>query len=161
MTGLTFRSPAIRRAHVEAVRAAAGEHQRRLSWGRRRIEAWRTQALRALLRHAVERSSFYRERLGGFEVDRVTPEGLRALPTTSKREVMERWDEVVTVPDIRRAGVERFLAQQTSFDYLADRYQAFESGGSSGIRGVYVWDWEVLRYRGEPRFPLRGSRRTV
>ena len=34
------------------------------------------------------------------------------------------------------------LAQQRWFSYTPGGLQVFSSGGSSGVRGVYVWDWE-------------------
>ena len=34
------------------------------------------------------------------------------------------------------------LADQRWFSYTPGGLQVFSSGGSSGVRGVYVWDWE-------------------
>jgi phenylacetate-coenzyme A ligase PaaK-like adenylate-forming protein len=139
-----FASPQVRRAHVEAVRAAMPEHQRRLAWSRAEIEQEQTRALRALLRHAQSHSAFYRDRLDWLDVDAVTPGELASLPVTTKSDLMARWDDVVTVPSLRRAQLEEFIAGQSELDYHADRYQVFESGGSSGVRGIYVWDWEFF-----------------
>jgi phenylacetate-CoA ligase len=163
LTALTFRSPETRHAHLEAIRQAAPEHQRRLRWSRDEIEGWQTTALHRLLRHAAGRSRFYRERLEGVDLDRVTPAELDTLPSTTKHDLMERWDDVVTAPGLRRADVESFLAGQTSFDYLEGRYQVFESGGSSGIRGVYVWDWDffVTTANLAFRYEIRDSRSHV
>jgi phenylacetate-coenzyme A ligase PaaK-like adenylate-forming protein len=139
-----FASPEPRRTHVEAIRSAVGEHQRRLAWGRAEIEREQTRALRDLLRHASTHSAFYRERLEGFELETASPATLAALPVTRKPELMERWDDVVTDPALRRSKLEAFIERQTAFDYYADRYQVFESGGSSGVRGIYVWDWDFF-----------------
>src|SRR6185437_13575012 len=43
---------------------------------------------------------------------------------------------------LNRAGAERILAEQQWFSYTAGDQQIFSSGGSSGVRGVYVWDWQ-------------------
>jgi len=139
-----FGSPEARRAHVEAVRAAMPEHQRRLAWSRAEIDAEQTRALRALLRHARSHSAFYRERLDGLDLESATAGDLGALPVTTKSDLMSRWDDVVTAPSLRRAQLEEFLAAQSELDYYAGRYQVFESGGSSGVRGIYVWDWEFF-----------------
>jgi phenylacetate-coenzyme A ligase PaaK-like adenylate-forming protein len=120
------------------------EHQRRLDWTRAEIEEEQTRALRALLRHAGAHSAFYRERLDGLDVDAATPGELAVLPVTTKADLMARWDDVVTVPSLRRAQLEEFIAGQSRFDYYAERYQVFESGGSSGVRGIYVWDWQFF-----------------
>lgn len=132
----------IRAVHLTAARAAVPEHQERLGWTREQIQAEQDRALRALVRHAVARSAFYRERLAGIDVDRVTTADLPSLPPTTKAELMAHWDDVVTEPDLRRAELERFVGDQTEFGYYADRYLVFESGGSSGVRGLYVWDWD-------------------
>jgi phenylacetate-CoA ligase len=59
-----------------------------------------------------------------------------------KQEAQDHWDAIVTTPDIDRTRAERVLAQQRWFSYTTAGYQVFSSGGSSGVRGVYVWDWE-------------------
>jgi phenylacetate-coenzyme A ligase PaaK-like adenylate-forming protein len=69
---------------------------------------------------------------------------LARLPPMNKGEAQERWDEIVTVPDLDRAGAERILAEQTWFSYTPQGEQVFSSGGSSGVRGVYLWDWDLF-----------------
>ena len=39
---------------------------------------------------------------------------------------------------------ERVLTEQTWFSYTRHDQQVFSSGGSSGVRGVYVWDWQFF-----------------
>ena len=59
-----------------------------------------------------------------------------------KQEAQDGWDGIVTVPGIDRAGAERVLADQRWFSYTPSDLQVFNSGGSSGVRGVYLWGWE-------------------
>ena len=59
-----------------------------------------------------------------------------------KQEVQDNWDAIVTTPDIDQSGAERVLAQQQWFSYTPTGLQVFSSGGSSGVRGVYIWDWQ-------------------
>jgi phenylacetate-coenzyme A ligase PaaK-like adenylate-forming protein len=61
-----------------------------------------------------------------------------------KQEAQDEWDAITTVSDINRARAERILAEQPWFSYTPSGYQVFSSGGSSGVRGVYVWDWELF-----------------
>jgi phenylacetate-coenzyme A ligase PaaK-like adenylate-forming protein len=61
-----------------------------------------------------------------------------------KREAQDEWDAIITVSDINRARAERILAEQPWFSYTPSGHQVFSSGGSSGVRGVYVWDWELF-----------------
>jgi phenylacetate-coenzyme A ligase PaaK-like adenylate-forming protein len=61
----------------------------------------------------------------------------------TKREAQDEWDAIVTAPELDRAGAERILATQKWFSYTPSGQQVFSSGGSSGVRGVYVWDWQL------------------
>jgi phenylacetate-coenzyme A ligase PaaK-like adenylate-forming protein len=62
----------------------------------------------------------------------------------SKREAQDEWDAIVTAPGLDRAGAERILAEESWFSYTPSGEQVFSSGGSSGVRGVYVWDWQLF-----------------
>ena len=59
----------------------------------------------------------------------------------TKQDAQDDWDDIVTDRGLSRQRVERILAEQQWFSYTPDDYQVFSSGGSSGVRGVYVWDW--------------------
>lgn len=63
--------------------------------------------LRVLLRHVVAHSAFYRDKNCGIDIERCA---LSDLPTTTKAEMMERFDDLVTDPEVRRAEFERFVA---------------------------------------------------
>jgi phenylacetate-CoA ligase len=84
----------------------------------------------------------------------------------SKREAQDEWDAIVAEPGLSRAGAERILAEQAWFSYSPAGQQVFSSGGSSGVRGVYIWDWHLfvtldrlawrMQAREEFRSPHRG-----
>jgi phenylacetate-CoA ligase len=132
----------LRSAHLSAVRAALEDHVVRLDWPRPRIERYRTERLRSLLVLARERSPFHTARMGGIDPATATVDDLARLPPMVKREAQDEWDAIVTTPAITRAGAERVLAEQRWFSYTPAGLQVFSSGGSSGVRGVYVWGWE-------------------
>ena len=134
----------LRAAHLHQVRAALDDHVERLGWPRERIERHRTERLRGLLAYARERSPFHAARMRGFDPSTATVADLAQLPPMSKREAQDEWDAIITAPRLRRAEAERTLAEQTWFSYTPDCEQVFSSGGSSGVRGVYVWDWSLL-----------------
>ena len=106
--------------------------------------AYRTDRLRALLAHARERSPFHAARLRDIDPSSATIEDLARVPPMSKREAQDEWDAIVAVPGLDRAGAEGILAAQRWFSYSSSGDQVFSSGGSSGVRGVYVWSWELL-----------------
>jgi phenylacetate-CoA ligase len=134
----------IRAAHLDAVRAALEDHVGRLDWSREQIERHREQRLRSLLAYARERSAFHARRLGGFDPASASLADLASIPIMTKQEAQDEWDSIVTARDLDRAGAERILAEQQWFSYTRDDQQIFCSGGSSGVRGVYVWDWSFF-----------------
>ncbi len=135
---------AMRAAHLNAVRAALEDHVARVDWPPERIERYRTERLRALLRYAQARSPFHAARMKGFDPASATVADLRRLPPMVKQETQDEWDAIVTEPGLDRARAERILAEQRWFSYTASGCQVFSSGGSSGVRGVYVWSWPVF-----------------
>jgi phenylacetate-CoA ligase len=134
----------LRAAHLSAVQAALDDHVGRLDWSADQIRHHRDQSLRSLLGYARERSPFYAERLRGLDLDAVTAADLASVPILTKAEAQADWDAIVTTPDLDRVEAERVLSEQTWFSYTSGDQQMFSSGGSSGVRGVYVWDWQFF-----------------
>jgi phenylacetate-CoA ligase len=153
----------LRAAHLHEVRAALEDHVARLDWPRERIERYRTERLRALLAHARECSPFHASRLGDLDPSTATVADLVRVPPMSKQEAQDEWDAIVTSPGLDRAGAERILAEESWFSYTPSGEQVFSSGGSSGVRGVYVWDWQLfvtlgcLAWRVQAREEARSS----
>ena len=134
----------MRAAHLNAVRACLKDHITRLDWSREQIEDYQNHRLRTLLGYARERSPFHAQRLRELELSHVSVTELASLPVMTKQDAQEQWDAIVTAPDIDRHRAERILTEQQWFSYTAGDHQIFSSGGSSGVRGVYVWDWDFF-----------------
>jgi phenylacetate-CoA ligase len=134
----------VRAAHLHAVQAAMDDHVARLDWSREQIEHHRDQRLRMLLSYARERSPFHSERLRDIDPSQASVADLAKLPAMTKEEAQAQWDAIITDRDLTRDRAERILAEQQWFSYTARDYQVFSSGGSSGVRGVYVWDWQLF-----------------
>ncbi|MGB0969950.1 MAG: phenylacetate--CoA ligase family protein [Mycobacterium sp.] len=132
----------LRAAHLNAVSSALEDHVGRLSWSRERIESFQQQRLRALLGYARERSPFHAQRLRGLNTSSATVADLQRLPVMTKQDAQQNWDTIVTAVDLDRDRAERVLCEQQWFSYTPSNEQIFSSGGSSGVRGIYVWDWE-------------------
>jgi phenylacetate-coenzyme A ligase PaaK-like adenylate-forming protein len=71
-------------------------------------------------------------------------EDLARLPPMVKDEAQREWDAIITAPEMNRGEAERILIGKPWFHYTPSGTQVFSSGGSSGVRGVYVWDWQML-----------------
>ena len=124
--------------------ACLKDHITRLDWSRQQIEDYQNHRLRALLGYARERSPFHAQRLRELDLSRVSVTELASLPVMSKQDAQEQWDAIVTAPDLDRNRAEHILVEQQWFSYTAGDQQIFSSGGSSGVRGVYVWDWDFF-----------------
>ncbi len=132
---------------VEALRARAGAtladrldaHIGRLDWDARQLERFQRDQLRRLLVQAVERSPFHARRLFGIEPERFELEQLPELPVMSKEQMMSSFDELLCDRRLTRARVEGHLAALGMEPGLLDNdYVCLASGGSSGLRGVFV-----------------------
>src|SRR5580692_1158241 len=99
--------------------------------------------LRELVRTATERSPWYRKRLSGVDIDHLDESTLAELPVLTKAELMEHFDDIVTDSRLSLAGLEAHLDTVETATYLLGRYTALTSGGSSGQRGVFVYDWDA------------------
>ena len=99
--------------------------------------------LRKLLRFAWEHSVYYRT---AFEKAGITEEQLDTLPlscfpTIDKQMLLEHFDELVTVPDLKQEKLREFDAGEA-----ADRkpyqgkYHVVHSSGSTGKPGYFVYD---------------------
>jgi phenylacetate-coenzyme A ligase PaaK-like adenylate-forming protein len=60
----------------------------------------------------------------------------------TKHDLMSNYDRIVTDPRLTLDVIETHLDGLKSDAYLFDRFHAVASGGSSGHRGVFVYDWE-------------------
>jgi phenylacetate-CoA ligase len=143
-----------RQEHLTAMRQRVPAHLERLGWPQERLKEDREARLRELIRIARERSPWHRERLGHLNLDQHEEKDLSSIPVMTKHDLMTNYDQIVTEPDITLDLVESHLATLTSDAYLNERFHAVASGGSSGQRGVFVYDWNswadcflsILRY---------------
>jgi phenylacetate-coenzyme A ligase PaaK-like adenylate-forming protein len=60
----------------------------------------------------------------------------------TKEDLMSNWDGIVTDPRLSLEMVEQHLEGLTGDAYLLGHFHAVASSGSSGRRGVFVYDWE-------------------
>jgi phenylacetate-coenzyme A ligase PaaK-like adenylate-forming protein len=118
----------------------------RLSWSREELHAHQVATLTETLHRAVERSPFHRDRLSAVDLDAVTPDDLRALPTMTKRDLMEHWDDVVTDERLTLAGARAHLdtLDVDGFSAFAGEYLVLTSGGTSGEAAVFCWSLDEM-----------------
>jgi phenylacetate-CoA ligase len=112
--------------------------------------------LNELVKFARTYSPFYADKYRGLP-DPITD--VRQLPSVSKVELMERFDEVITDPAVRKAEVSAYIADLDNLGkpYLS-KYMVWTTSGTTGTPGVFLEDknWDavitainVLRMGGE------------
>src|SRR5579864_6129798 len=95
-----------------------------------------------LIHYARVRSPFYHELYRGLPADL---NSIRDLPPVTKRELMDRFDQWVTDPDVHRADLELWIGDLTHLgqDYLG-QYLVCTTSGSSGTPAILVLDHREL-----------------
>ena len=124
----------------EQVQALAGELLSHDRWSRDEVLAYQRARLQDILRHAVERSPYYREALGADAPDRP----LDCLPTLPKSVLVEEFDRIVTDKRLRRIDLEAFLEQADAGAAFLGEYRVFSTSGTSGIPGLFVYTHDEL-----------------
>jgi len=132
-----------RARHVQYLFGRLGEHLERLDWSAERLHEHRTERLRALVRAARSGSQWHRARLGDLDPETLEVDTLRDLPVMGKEDLMEHFDQIVTDPRVTLAAANQHIASLSSDRYFLGDLHAVASGGTSGIRGVFVWGWEA------------------
>jgi putative adenylate-forming enzyme len=138
------------------------KHERR---PREELRLYQQERLESVVRHAAEHSPFYRERLAGTVGESHIE--LSGLPVLDKTEMMEQFDELVTDRRLRKDALLEWVEGLDHDELYLDRYRVMTTSGSSGRKGLFVFDrpeWRMLiaqflRY-GEmsgvrPRLPRR------
>lgn len=165
----------IRRAQIESLRAYIPEAIERLSWSRDRVLEEQTRQLRAYVGAAQQGSRFMAGRLGHLEASKLDLADLPKIPPIRKADIMSNWDDFVTDDRLHldevNAHLRRVLSGEQENPYYLDEYYVSATGGSSGTRGVFVWDPDTVRgtaaitTRMEALFdlenPPQGPRRTA
>ncbi len=108
--------------------------------------------LEQLVAHARANSMFWRDKFSGILESGFA---LTDLPTSSKPELMDNFDEAVTADDLRRDEVESFMEDESNLGkYLHDKYALSHTSGSQGQPLLIVQTQDNL----ELLFALQASR---
>ncbi|WP_395736533.1 hypothetical protein [Prosthecobacter sp.] len=116
------------------------------------------QRWRAMARHALEVSPFYRRHLKGIDVERCQ---LTDIPPITKELMLENWDEIVADPRLRRAALDAYLKDPKNWNRLYHgRWMVSTTAGTSAlvtptVHDVNAVDWIYatanVRHSASPR----------
>jgi phenylacetate-CoA ligase len=112
-------------------------------WPRELLLEFQRRRLREVVRHAIANSPYYCRAIGDAGSGDIR---LDRLPILTKATLMAEFDRIVTDRRLTRADAEQHLAGDRAGDLLFGEYRVFASGGTTGERGVVVYDraaWEV------------------
>ncbi len=132
-------------------------------WSREQLVEYQRERLRGLVRHAVERSPYYRAALGP-GAERAE---LSELPTLPKRVLMEQFDRVVTDRRLHLADIEPFLARADAGALYLGEYRIFSTSGTTGVPGLFLYSqaefahWVAVFVRSFARLGMTPETRIV
>jgi len=121
--------------------ASVPDQLERLHWDEPTLARHRSAALAETLAFAAEHSAWHAERIAGIDLDAITPDDLRALPTMSKADLMADWNHIVTDPRLSLDLAREHLARLDNHGppLLLGEYFVFTTGGTTGEPGVFPW----------------------
>ncbi len=133
---------ALRRQHISDFLTRIPGSVKHVKWPVERIREERQQRLRSLINVAKEKSPWHGERLRNVDADSITEADLGKLPVMTKTDLMANFDQIVTDKRLTLEVVNQHVSSLREDRYLLDKYHVVASGGTSGFRGVYVYDWD-------------------
>jgi phenylacetate-CoA ligase len=104
-------------------------------WTRDDLFAYQQERARALVKHALTKSPYYREALGADAAERPLAE----LPTLSKATLMAEFDRVVTDPQLRLADLRAHLASADPSQSFLGAYRVATTSGTTGRRSIIAF----------------------
>lgn len=110
---------------------------------REQMQALQEKKLRKLLYYVYDHSAYYKEvfEQKGISREQIEKLPLSAFPTMDKKILMEHFDEIVTVPDIRQEELRKYDEETSSDEKLfRGKYHVVHSSGSTGIPRYFVYD---------------------
>ncbi len=123
----------------------ARELAARERWPCERLRRHQQERIEAVVRHAVGHSPFYQERLAGVVGN--GPVELSRLPVLDKAQMMERFDDLVTDRRLRRDELLAWVEGVGRDELYLGRYRVMTTSGSSGRKGLFVYDrpeWRAI-----------------
>lgn len=103
----------------------------------RRAKA-KEERFRKLLQYAYDNSPYYRRKFQGIDLKTCA---LTDLPTLTKTSMMANLDDIFTDRELRRADIERFMADPANVGaYYKDKFAVCHTSGSQGQPAIIVQD---------------------
>jgi phenylacetate-CoA ligase len=118
---------------------------KRNQWTREKLEYFQRQQLSSLVSYATRYSPFYQELYKNIRIDQAIV--LSDLPMIDKATMMENFDRFVTDPRLKLMELQTHIRQLTGDEYYLGKYRVVTTSGSSGLKGVFVFnrkEWSTI-----------------
>ena len=132
----------LRLRHAKLFRELMPAYLTRLEWDTATLQRHRMRELRRVFASARDTPG-YRRRLGQIDPATATEADLASIPPVTKAELMTNFDDFLTDRRLSQDVVEGHLANLTDDAYLLNEFHVVASGGSSGTRGIFIYDREA------------------
>lgn len=112
------------------------------------IKKFQQHELHKLLCYTWEHSDYYRKQFqaAGITQETLTKIPLSRYPAMDKQQLLEHFDEIITVHDVTQEDIRRFDAEQAvSRAPFHDKYHVIHSSGSTGKPGYFLYDAAAWR----------------
>lgn len=96
-----------------------------------------------LVGYALKNSEFYKSYYGDYGITEKNylNKGYNEFPFTNKKLIMDNFEKILTVNDIKMEEIEEFLMnEKNTRNLFKKRYQIIHTSGSSGKIGIFVYD---------------------
>lgn len=116
--------------------------KKRAFMGKKELSAFQERKLRKLLHLAWEKSDYYRYiyEKAGMKEEQLDTLPLSAFPAIEKKELLEHFDELVTVNDLRQNEIREYDEnEQVNRVPYKGKYHVIHSSGSTGKPGYFVY----------------------
>lgn len=131
------------------VRERIKDNQERLNWSREKIHEFQQEQFKKLIRHVSHHSAYYKERCK-------KAKSVTDIKPSTKQDIMDNWDDIICIPTLTKATAEDYLAKlrnnEITNPFYKDYYYITATGGSSGLRGLFVWDLDYFSVVGYAAF---------
>jgi phenylacetate-CoA ligase len=107
-------------------------------WTREELLRYQRERLSLLVAHAARHSPFYRELYGNIRTNRGIL--IEDLPIIDKSAMMDNFDRFVTDPRLKLSELQAHVGRLTRDEYYRGEYRVTTTSGSSGMKGVFVFD---------------------
>lgn len=107
------------------------------------IQKLQEKKLRKLLIYAYTHSEYYHKTFeqSGITKENIAEVPLSEFPTVNKAQLLQHFDELVTVPDLKQEELRRFDAEKKADRRpFKGKYHVVHSSGSTGKPGYFVYD---------------------